>query len=189
MQKAVEQNNSKIFTIPNILTMCRIFLIPAFVWFYSFQKEVHIAFGILVLSGITDILDGFIARFFHMISSLGKALDPVADKLTQAAVLVCLGNKYPLLLILAGMLAVKEIITGCMSLLAIQKTNQVKGADWHGKVTTILLYITMLIHLVWESIPLEVSIVLVGLSAFMMAISFIMYFCRNISLLRKQEES
>lgn len=187
MQKTEERKKDRIFTIPNILTTCRIFLIPIFVWFYSFQREEHIAFGILILSGITDMLDGFIARRFRMISSLGKALDPVADKLTQAAVLICLGSRYPLLLILAGMLVVKESITGCMSLLAIQKTNQVKGADWHGKVTTVFLYITMLIHIIWDSIPFEVNIILIGLSAFMMVVSFVMYFCRNISLLKKEE--
>ena len=189
MQKSKEQKNNPIFTIPNILTTCRIFLIPAFVWFYSFQKEEHIAFGILVLSGMTDMLDGFIARRFHMISSLGKALDPVADKLTQAAVLICLGSRHPFLFMLFGILVVKEIITGCMSLLAIQKTSQVKGADWHGKVTTVFLYITMLIHLIWETIPLAISIAMIGLIAFMMVVSFVMYFGRNISLLKKQEES
>lgn len=123
-----------------------------------------------------------------MISSLGKVLDPIADKLTQAAVLICLGSRYPLLLILVGMLAVKEIISGCMSLLVIKKTNQVKGADWHGKVTTVFLHITMLIHLIWKPIPSKASIALIGLSAVMMVVSFVLYFCRNILLLKKQEE-
>lgn len=189
MPKREEQKNSPIFTIPNILTTCRILLIPVFVWFYSFQEQEHIAFGVLVLSGITDVLDGFIARQFHMTSSLGKVLDPVADKLSQAAVLICLGNRHPLLFMLLGILVIKEIITGCMSLLAIHKTSQVKGADWHGKVTTVFLYITMLIHLIWETIPLKISMALIGLSAFMMVVSFVMYFGRNISLLKKQEES
>lgn len=186
MQKSKKQKNNSIFTVPNILTTFRIFLIPAFIWFYSFQKEEHIAFGILVLSGMTDVLDGFIARRFHMISSLGKALDPVADKLTQVVVLICLGNRFPFLFILVGMLAVKEIITGCMSLLAIHKTNQVNGADWHGKATTVFLYITMLAHLIWKTIPVEVSLALIGLSVFMMVVSFVMYFCRNISLLKSR---
>lgn len=188
MQKTEEQKSSPIFTIPNILTTCRILLIPVFIWFYCFQKKEQIAFGVLILSGITDILDGFIARRFHMISSLGKILDPVADKLTQAAVLICLGSRYPLLLILVGMLVIKEIISGCMSLLVIKKTNQVKGADWHGKVTTVLLHITMLIHLIWKPIPSKASIALIGLSAVMMVVSFVLYFCRNILLLKKQEE-
>lgn len=186
MKEIRENGNSLIFTIPNILTTCRIFLIPVFVWFYSFQKEEYISFGVLALSGMTDVLDGFIARRFHMISSLGKALDPVADKLTQAAVLICLGSRYPLMILLAGMLVVKESITGCMSLLVIHKTNQVNGADWHGKVTTVFLYITMLVHLIWETISFEVSLALIGLSAFMMVASFVMYFCRNISLLKSR---
>ncbi len=49
----------------------------------------------LLLSGVTDLADGFIARHFHMISDLGKVLDPVADKLTQAAVLFCLITRFP----------------------------------------------------------------------------------------------
>lgn len=178
------ERENRIITIPNILSVCRILMIPVFIWAYSCRKEYPLAFLILCLSGITDLVDGFIARTFHMVSNLGKALDPLADKLTQGAVLLCLGSRYPQMLFLAGLLVAKEIITGLMSLSAIHKTKEVKGADWHGKVTTCLLYFTMLLHILWGGIPQTASVLLAVLCVIMMAVSFVMYFRRNVTLLR-----
>lgn len=178
------ERENRIITIPNILSVCRIIMIPVFIWAYCCRKEYPLAFLILCLSGITDLVDGFIARTFHMVSNLGKALDPLADKLTQGAVLLCLGSRYPQMLFLAGLLVAKEIITGLMSLSAIHKTKEVKGADWHGKVTTCLLYFTMLLHILWGGIPQTTSVLLTVLCVIMMAVSFVMYFRRNVTLLR-----
>ena len=178
------ERTDQIITIPNILSMGRIVLIPIFVWAYRLQNDT-LAFWLLVISGVTDIADGFIARTFQMTSNLGKIIDPIADKLTQAAVLLCLGSRFPVMFFLAGLLAVKEITTGLMSLSAIHKTKEIKGADWHGKVATCLLYLTMLLHIFWGDIPQIVSIASVVLCVLMMVISFTMYFRRNISMLRK----
>lgn len=180
---------NRIITIPNILSVCRILMIPVFIWAYCCSKEYLLAFLILCLSGITDLLDGFIARTFHMVSNFGKALDPLADKLTQGAVLLCLGSRYLQMLFLAGLLVAKEIITGLMSLPAIYKTKEVKSADWHGKVTTCLLYFTMLLHILWANIPQTASIFLTLICVIVMAISFVMYFRRNISQIRNAKYS
>lgn len=183
------ERENRIITIPNILSVCRIIMIPVFIWAYCCRKEYPLTFLILCLSGITDLVDGFIARTFHMVSNLGKALDPLADKLTQGAVLLCLGSRYPQMLFLAGLLVAKEIITGLMSLSAIHKTKEVKGADWHGKVTTCLLYFTMLLHILWGGIPQTTSVLLTVLCVIMMAVSFVMYFRRNVTLLRSGRSS
>lgn len=183
------EGENRIITIPNILSVCRIAMIPVFIWAYCFRKEYCLAFGILLLSGATDLVDGFIARTFHMVSDLGKALDPIADKLTQGAVLLCLGIRFPQMFFLAGLFAAKEITTGLMSLSAIHKTKEVKCADWHGKITTCLLYFTMLLHIFWSDIPQVASIFLTVLCAIVMAISFVMYFRRNILLLRAGKSS
>ena len=175
---------NRIITIPNILSVCRILMIPVFIWAYCFRKEYLLAFLILCLSGTTDLVDGFIARTFHMVSNLGKALDPIADKLTQGAVLLCLGIRFPQMFLLAGRLAAKEITTGLMSLSAIHKTKEVKSADWHGKITTCLLYFTMLLHIFWIDITQVASVLLTVLCVIMMAVSFVMYFRRNVTLLR-----
>lgn len=165
--------------------MGRILLIPLFVWVYCSRKQYSLAAWILILSGVTDVVDGFIARTFHMVSDLGKALDPIADKLIQAAVLLCLGSRFPMMFFLADLLIVKESISGLMSLLAISRTNEVKSADWHGKITTCLLYMTMLLHILWSDIPEAISTFLTAFCILMMTISFMMYFRRNTSLLRE----
>lgn len=76
------QFEKKIFTIPNLLSAFRLLLIPVFVWAYCIKKAYLLTAGVLLLSGLTDMADGFIARRFHMISDLGKMLDPIADKLS-----------------------------------------------------------------------------------------------------------
>lgn len=181
------ERENRIITIPNILSVCRILMIPVFIWAYCFRKEYLLAFLILCLSGATDLVDGFIARTFHMVSNLGKALDPIADKLTQGAVLLCLGIRFPQMFFLAGLLAAKEITTGLMSLSAIRKTKEVKSADWHGKITTCLLYFTMLLHILWSGITQTASLFLTVVCVIVMTVSFVMYFRRNIALLRSKE--
>ena len=79
----------EIFSIPNILCYFRILLVPVFLWaYFDLQSdEGHfVAAIILVLSSLSDFFDGFIARKCHMITELGKLIDPVADKLTQFVV-------------------------------------------------------------------------------------------------------
>lgn len=178
---------NKIFTIPNILSFCRILLIPVIVWLYCFSKKYSLAAFALLLSGLTDIVDGFIARRFHMVSDLGKALDPVADKLTQGVTLICVETRFPAMLFLAVILAVKEIFTGAMSLWVVKKTKVVKSADWHGKVVTCLLYFTMVLHILWTDIPRPVTVGLTGLCLVMMAVSFVLYLRRNLRQLRAEK--
>ena len=85
-----ETRGKEILTVPNLLSMLRLCMIPLFVWLYCAKEAFGATALVLVLSGITDIVDGFIARRFHMVSDFGKILDPIADKLTQAAMLLCL---------------------------------------------------------------------------------------------------
>lgn len=173
-------SENRIFTIPNLLSMFRIVLIPVIVWLYCFRGAYVPAFFVLLLSGLTDIADGYIARRFHMISALGKALDPVADKLTQGTALLCLGIRFPELLWLALVLLVKEVVTGILSLLAIRKTQTVRGADWHGKILTCLLYATMMLHMLWVNIPRAVTLSLSAVCLAAMILSFVLYLVRNL---------
>lgn len=173
----------KYLTIPNLLSLLRLCMIPVMVWLYIGKKNYGLTALILVLSGLTDMADGYIARHFNMVSDFGKAFDPVADKLTQIAMMLCLVTRFPLMLLPWIVLVVKEVFTGITSLLAIHKTGQVEGAVWHGKVTTTLLYFTMGLHLIWYGIPQVVSLILIGLCTGMMLISAIGYGIRNFKLL------
>ena len=130
---------NRIITVPNLLSFFRLCLIPVIIWSYCVKKNPLLAGEILLLSGLTDLADGYIARRFHRISNLGKILDPVADKLTQAAMLICLFTRFPHVLLLIVIMAGKElymVVSGC---LVIQKTGKVHGADWHGKIVTFFI--------------------------------------------------
>ena len=175
--KALFRGN--ILTIPNILSLIRVCLIPLFVWLYLAQDDVLATAIVLLLSGLTDALDGFIARHFNMISDFGKALDPFADKLTQFAMLCCLVIRYPRMIWLIVVLCVKEICVAISQIVVIQKRDLVLGAAWHGKVTTILLYAVMTLHLLWLEIPDALSWALVLLCICMLLLSGVLYGIRN----------
>ena len=166
---------NKILTIPNLLSLLRLAMIPLLLWLYLEKEAYLLTTAVVVLSGITDMVDGIIARKYDLISDLGKVMDPVADKLTQIAMLYCLGRTFPEIQILLVILVVKEVITGIMSLVSIRKTGKVEGAQWHGKVTTVLLYAMIIDRIV----PWLFSAVLTVASAGMMVFSMVMYWKRN----------
>ena len=173
----------KIITIPNILSLFRLLLIPVIMWLYIVKKDPLWTTAILVLSGVTDVVDGIIARKCHMISDFGKAFDPVADKLTQIAMLFCLVNRYRWMLLPLCVMVVKEVSAGIMGLLVIRKTGKVDGAVWHGKATTVSLYSMMIIHLVWYNIPGVISGILIGACTALALLSAFMYSRENVRIL------
>ena len=175
---------NKILTIPNVLSFFRLCLIPIIVWLYISKEDYFWTLMVLSLSGLTDVVDGIIARKCNMISDFGKAFDPIADKLTQAAMLCCLVVRFNYMLIPLGMLVIKEVVTGITALISIKKTEQVEGAVWHGKLTTVVLYLMMAVHLVWFNIPTTVSLIMVGVCIGIMIMSFIMYSVRNIKAIK-----
>lgn len=181
-------SEKRILTIPNILSFFRLCLIPLFVWLYCVKKDYMWTAIVLLLSGATDMADGYIARRFQMVSALGKVLDPIADKLTQGAMLLCLFTRFPYMLAPVIFLVIKEVFDGVMGLLVIKKTKQVFSADWHGKVATFLLYAMMLIHLVWYDIPSGLSNMLICLCMAVMMLSMALYGIQDVKILRENRE-
>ena len=163
-------------------------MIPGFVALYLNGHDDWTAF-VLILSGLTDVVDGFIARRFGQITDVGKALDPVADKLTQAAMLLCLVSRHPMMILPFVLLAVKETFAGISGLLVIRRTGVVPGAQWHGKLTTLMLYGMMILHLVWQEIPRWASNVLNAGCIGMMLLSLVLYEQRNIRLIRQARQT
>lgn len=180
-----EQTNyeKRIITIPNVLSMFRIILIPFIIWAYCWDKNYTMTAVLLVLSGLTDMVDGFVARHFCMISNVGKFLDPVADKLTQAAVMISLVTRFSFMLLPLVILVLKEITNFILAFIFYRKSGKVYGADWHGKVATCMLYAMMFLHVVWIDIPAIVSNVLVVICAILMLLSFVLYGIKHIKLL------
>ena len=176
--------NGKILTIPNLLSALRILLIPFFMWSFLRREDMTATVILLAASGLTDVLDGFIARRFHMISDFGKALDPLADKLTQFAMLCCLVLRFPRLLWLIIVLGVKESFVASTQLLVLHRTEMVLGSEWHGKLTTVLLYAVMLLHLLWLDLPERLSWHLELICIGMLLLSGVLYGIRNIRAAR-----
>ena len=180
----------KILTIPNLLSLFRLLLVPLFCWTYLGLKNMWWTVGLLALSGLTDMADGWVARRFDMISDFGKLFDPVADKITQAAMLLCLLVTYPPMLWLFVLLAIKEITDGVTGLVVLKKTGVMLAAEWHGKLTTTLLYGTMVLHVLWQSIPSWepipqwLTVALVCLCLVMMLLSLVLYTVRNLRTIR-----
>lgn len=177
-------SKQQIFTVPNLLSFLRLLLIPLIVWLYCVKDAHGMALAVLILSGITDIADGIIARKFNLISDFGKALDPIADKLTQIATMGCLLSRFPHMWLPLGILVVKEVFTGAMSLYAVKKSGEVKGADWHGKLCTVLLYAVMGLHMLWAGIPAFLSKCLLLLCVGVMCLSGLLYWYRNFKQIK-----
>lgn len=178
-------SKESVCTLPNAISFLRLLLIPLFMHLY--RKDLYFwALGVIVLSALSDMVDGKIARRFNMVSDFGKAFDPVVDKLTQAAMLYCLLKRFPHMLYLFVFLAVKEISTGITSLIAIHKSDRVLPADWHGKAATAAIYATVMLHLLWPYMDAHISDLLLLACAAMMAIAFVHYLARNIRDIRHE---
>ena len=188
MSEKEKEAENRVWTVPNVLTMFRIVLIPIFVVLYLKGQYIP-SLVVIGLSALSDMLDGFIARKFNMVSSLGKALDPIADKLSQLALMLCLLQRFwPQMLIPIVIIVIKELTTGIVALVTVHKTKLVKGAVWHGKVTTVLLYAMMMLHVIWFDIPNTVSWITVLVASAMMLLSFVLYNLRYIQVLKAYKE-
>ncbi len=163
-------------------------MIPVIVWLYCFEKSYLWTTIIFIISGLTDIIDGFIARKFDMISDFGKAFDPVADKLTQIVMMFCLVTRFKLLLIPLIILIVKEVLAAIMNMITLEKAGFVVAAKWHGKLNTVLIYSMMFIHIVWFNIPSAVSNVLIAVCIAMMLLSSVLYTKSDVKAIKKEKE-
>ena len=163
------------FNIPNMLGYFRLLLIPVFAMLYL--KEQYLQAGLVaVLSGLSDVLDGWVARKFNQITELGKVLDPMADKLTQGVAVFLLTDRFPLMLMLVAIWFIKE---GYMAFAMFYnyKKHKVKlnGAKWFGKLCTWVLDTTMVVLLLFPAFPAAVANILIVVCAFFMLFSLHLY--------------
>lgn len=146
----------EIFTIPNLMSFFRLILIPIYITIYlqaDQSSDYALAALVLAASCFTDLIDGWIARKFHMISRVGMLLDPVADKATQFSLLLCFSLEHPVLWTLSTLFVVKEAFQLIAMLVAYKRGKMLKGALFSGKIcTTVLFFSFILLVLFHESI-------------------------------------
>lgn len=164
-----------ILTIPNLLSVIRLLIIPFICLAYFKYKNYIVAASLVVLSAVTDIADGIIARKCNMISDVGKMLDPFADKLTEGILILVLSFTYKFMFALVATFAVFEIAKAVLGSMAVKKTGEVKSAKWFGKLNTVYLYETLLVMIIFRNIdPLIVNIK-VSVAYIMTVTSFVLY--------------
>lgn len=165
----------ELFYVPNILTYIRFVLIPIFIYQYLTGNHSG-AVLCLVLSIVSDFLDGKTARAFNQVSELGILLDPVADKFTQGAAVICLGIRYPMLWYLFAIEFIKEAFMAIAGAVTIRKKHlKFGGAKWYGKVGTGITDGTLLLLLVFPQMPENIRLSLVVFCGTWMIVTLMLY--------------
>lgn len=193
---AKKNAEDRIFTIPNLLSMFRIVLIVPLVAFFI-NKNYIAAVLCIVLSGLSDMFDGMIARRFNQITKLGKILDPIADKLTLVAVIVCIGILIPSVGILVIILASKDILMLLGGAYLIHRGITPPAAKWYGKTATVVFYLSVSVIVGIEVIGgarsaehLSLLItILLTLTAIVMVFALLMYAALFVQLLKENKKN
>lgn len=165
----------EIFTIPNLLSFFRLLLIPVYMTVYlnaGETRDYYFAGAILAVSCLTDALDGMIARHFHMVTTLGKILDPLADKITQFTLILCLSLRYAALRPVLYLLVVKELFQLVAAIVNFRQGRMLSGALVEGKISTAVLFTSLILLVMF---PAMSSAALRGIAAvdlFLLIISF-----------------
>lgn len=142
----VKNWKKEIWSIPNLLSLFRILLIPVYMSIYLNAEgpEDYTAAGLILAVGcLTDLADGQIARRFNMITNLGKVLDPMADKLTQLSLLICLSARRRALKYLLVMFLIKEFWQLFAMVSALRRGKALNGALMSGKISTTVLFTSL----------------------------------------------
>lgn len=175
----------EILTIPNMLSLFRLLLIPVYIVIYlnaSKAADYYIAAGILAVSCLTDMIDGKIARHFNMISTVGKILDPLADKATQFALILCLAMKYPILWLLGILFVIKESFQLIAGSLRLRKGKMLKGALMSGKICTTVLFVSLILMVMIPDLSKTVITAIAAIDTCFLLVSFCDYlitYCRR----------
>lgn len=168
----------EVFTIPNMLSLFRLVLIPVYVVIYlnaTQMREYFIAGTILAVSCLTDMIDGKIARRFNMISTVGQILDPIADKLTQFTLTLCLSIRYPVLRLVLVLFVVKEGFQGIVGIINLRRGKILPGALMAGKICTTVLFLSLIILVLMPNLKQEIVNTIAVIDTAFLSYSFVNY--------------
>ena len=168
----------EVFTIPNMLSLFRLVLIPVYVDIYmnaTEMREYFLAASILAVSCLTDMVDGKVARHFHMTSTLGQILDPIADKLTQFTLTLCLSIRYPVLRFVLILFVIKEGFQCIAGIANLRRDKILPGALMAGKVCTTILFVSLIVLVLLPDLKPGIVNAIAAIDTAFLFISFINY--------------
>jgi cardiolipin synthase len=180
-----------LWSIPNILCYIRFLLIPLFVLQYIKAEEpgeYMRAAAIVLASGLTDFLDGFIARTFDMVTEFGKLLDPLADKLTQASLIFVLVVEIKYMFLLLILFVIMQLFMLAAGLAMLKKGKRLNGSKWFGKVSTAVFYAVMLVLVALPKLRHSTANILMIICGAFLALSFALYVREYIMMYREIEQ-
>ena len=180
----------EIFTVPNVLSLFRLVLIPVYVAIYLNAEDIsdyYLAAGILAVSCLTDLIDGKIARHFNMISSIGKILDPLADKATQFTLIICLSVKYNVLLYLVALFVLKESFQLIAGGINLKKGKMLKGALISGKICTTILFVSLILMVMLPGMEQKTVEIITIVDGVFMLVAFAEYVLTYIFMNTKKD--
>ena len=156
--------------IPNLLTTIRLLLVPVFGKLLYSDLYIESVI-VLLISGLTDVLDGFIARKYNMVTNWGKVADPFADKLMQLTSLLLLSVKKKIPFIIVIIILLKEIMMLIGTYILYTQDKLIVSANWYGKAATIIIYLVVVLIIFDTPHKTTLSIIAVIAALF----SFFMY--------------
>lgn len=171
-------NKRDLWSIPNVLCYIRFLLIPIFVMQYiraEEPKQYMQAAAIVLASGLTDFLDGFIARTFNMVTELGKLLDPLADKLTQASLIFVLIVEIKWMFLLLILFVAMQLFMFIAGLAMLKKDKRLDGSKWFGRVSTAVFYAVMLVLVALPELSEATQNILMMVCGIFLTMSFALY--------------
>lgn len=173
-----EKWKQEFFTIPNFLSAIRIALIPIYITIYFCAEKpqhYHIAGAIVLISCLTDLADGMIARKYHLITNVGKILDPLADKLTQLALIFSISLKHSCMHPVLFLFLIKEVCQTGVFLLFIRKGKVLSGALQAGKICTTVLFLSLFLLLIFPDLPVNTVLFISVIDTCFLIYSFYCY--------------
>ena len=159
-----------------------------FAFCFFFFEEAYIALVVFLVAGLTDVVDGYLARRNNWITDLGKILDPFADKLMQCTVLVCLlvDGLIPWWFVVPFF--AKELFMLIIGFFIIRKRDVVVVSKWYGKLTVCIFYATIAAAIVFEDFLISHKLVaaIMFLPAILSAVLALAAYIRHYSYLKNE---
>ena len=177
--------------VPNIISIFRICLVPVFVIAYFTDENEIKYYAILVyaIAGLSDFLDGFIARKFNAQSKLGKLLDPLGDKLMTFTVLICITITRNILLWAVLVFFVKEILMGIGGLVLHKKAHvELPPANIIGKISTFVFYAVCIAVMLFR-IPDYIAVILTSVAIALALFALAGYICSYVKIMRSRNKT
>ncbi len=176
-------------TVPNLLSVIRLLVIIPLV--FALMNQRYLEAGIyLLISGLSDMFDGIIARKFNQVTQLGKMLDPIADKLTLIAVLICIAILFPSVTFIVAILLIKDILMLIGGAVLLCMKIKPPAAKWYGKVATAIFYVSIILIIFLEVVFKYqnniLTLILLSVTGVAMIVAFVSYGVIFVKLIRNR---